>query len=298
MPTAKPGLKAFPIALSKACFSALQRAVGKAPPSMIPQKPARPNSPSFCEKNHRNSKFAVPQSFFWRPRQASPMMSVISMRAQPSFRPPEFTLGTFGEKLRKQREQRGISLDAISTITKISTRMLRAIEDEHFDQLPGGVFSKGFVRAYARQVGLNEEEAVADYLTALRENQIQSQTVYPNFGSVAGKSATDRAELDHRNPDRDNGVRGSDFKSSDLGRTPNGGLYHNDVAGGLQSRPRRTDDRRKDVRRSGDREVDLNQAVGHQVQSHEDFAEERRLSKGLLGKDLPGKDLPGNDLLR
>ena len=215
------------------------------------------------------------------------------MRAQPSFRPPELTVGTFGEKLRKQREQRGISLDTISTITKISPRMLRAIEDEHFDQLPGGVFSKGFVRAYARQVGLNEEEALADYLTALRENQIQSQTVLPNFGSVAAKSATDRAELDHRNPDRGNGVRGSDFKSPDLGHTHNGGLYHNDVAAGLPSRPRRTDDRRKEVRRSGDREVDLNKAVGHQVRSHEDFPEELRLSK-----DLPGKDLPGNNLLR
>jgi hypothetical protein len=222
------------------------------------------------------------------------MMSVIAMRAQPSFRPPELTVGTFGEKLRQQREQRGISLDTISTITKISPRMLRAIEEEHFDQLPGGVFSKGFVRAYARQVGLNEEEAVADYLTALRENQIQSQTVLPHFGSVAIKSATDRAELNHRNPDRDNGVRGSDFKSPDLGHTHNGSLYHNDVAAGLPSQPRRTDDRRKGVRRLGDREVDLNQAVGHQVRSHEDFPEERRLSKGLLGKDLPGRDLPGN----
>jgi len=225
------------------------------------------------------------------------------MRAQPSFRPPEFTVGTFGEKLREQREQRGISLDTISTITKISPRMLRAIEDEHFDQLPGGVFSKGFVRAYARQVGLNEEEAVADYLTALRENQIQSQTVLPNFGSVAAKSATDRAELDHRNPNRDNGVRGNDFKSPDLGHIHNGSRYHNDVAAGLQSRPPRTDDRRKEVRRSGDREVDLNKAVGHQVRSHEDFPAERRLSTGLPGKDLPGKDLPskdlpGNDLLR
>jgi len=220
------------------------------------------------------------------------------MRAQPSFRPPELTVGTFGEKLRKQREQRGISLDTISTITKISPRMLRAIEDEHFEQLPGGVFSKGFVRAYARQVGLNEEEAVADYLTALRENQIQSQTVLPNFGSAAGKSATDRAELNHRNPDRDNGVRGRDFKGSDLGRSHNGGLYHNDGAAGLQSRPRGTDDRRKEVRRSGDREVDLDQAVGHQVRSHKDFPEERRLSQGLPGKDLPGKDLPGNDHLR
>ena len=78
-------------------------------------------------------------------------------------------MGAFGEKLRKQREQQGIALDAISDTTKISTRMLRALEDEHFDQLPGGVFNKGFVRAYARQVGLNEEEAIADYLAAVRE---------------------------------------------------------------------------------------------------------------------------------
>jgi Helix-turn-helix domain/Domain of unknown function (DUF4115) len=90
-------------------------------------------------------------------------------------------VGAFGEKLRKQREQQGIALDAISNTTKISTRMLRALEDEHFDQLPGGVFNKGFVRAYARQVGLNEEEAVADYLVALRESQIQAHAILPDF---------------------------------------------------------------------------------------------------------------------
>ncbi len=90
-------------------------------------------------------------------------------------------MGAFGEKLRKQREQRGIALDAISNTTKISTRMLRALEDEHFDQLPGGVFNKGFVRAYARQVGLDEEEAIADYLAALRESQIQAQAILPDF---------------------------------------------------------------------------------------------------------------------
>jgi cytoskeletal protein RodZ len=90
-------------------------------------------------------------------------------------------VGAFGEKLRQRREQRGISLDAISTTTKISTRMLRAIEDEHFDQLPGGVFNKGFVRAYARAVGINEEEAISDYLAALRESQVNAQTILPNF---------------------------------------------------------------------------------------------------------------------
>jgi hypothetical protein len=98
-------------------------------------------------------------------------------------------VGAFGEKLRKQREQRGIALDAISSTTKISTRMLRALEDERFDQLPGGVFNKGFVRAYARQVGLDEEEAVTDYLAALRESQIQQQSILPEFRAPAGKSS-------------------------------------------------------------------------------------------------------------
>jgi hypothetical protein len=81
-------------------------------------------------------------------------------------------VGVFGEKLRKQREQRGLELEAISNTTKISIRMLRALEEEQFQQLPGGVFNRGFVRAYARQVGLNEEEAIADYVTALRESML------------------------------------------------------------------------------------------------------------------------------
>lgn len=98
-------------------------------------------------------------------------------------------MGAFGEKLRKQREQRGIALDAISNSTKISTRMLRALEEEKFDQLPGGVFNKGFVRAYARQVGLDEDEAISAYLEALRETQVQSQQILPNFRASRADTA-------------------------------------------------------------------------------------------------------------
>ena len=77
-----------------------------------------------------------------------------------------YGLGAFGEALRKEREKRGITLDSVSDGTKISTRFLRALEAEQFDQLPGGVFNKGFVRAYARHVGLDEDKVVADYLVA------------------------------------------------------------------------------------------------------------------------------------
>ena len=72
----------------------------------------------------------------------------------------------FGERLRREREMRGIGLDEIADATKIGSRSLRALEEENFGQLPGGIFNKGFVRAYARYLGIDEEQAVSDYLAA------------------------------------------------------------------------------------------------------------------------------------
>jgi cytoskeletal protein RodZ len=78
-------------------------------------------------------------------------------------------MGTFGDRLRREREMRGITLDEITESTKISRRHLEALEGEHFDQLPGGVFNKGFVRAYARFLGIDGDQAVADYSAASNE---------------------------------------------------------------------------------------------------------------------------------
>jgi cytoskeletal protein RodZ len=77
-------------------------------------------------------------------------------------------VASFGEHLRRAREERKITLQEICATTKISSRMLQALEDERFDLLPGGIFNKGFVRAYARCVGLNEERTVAEYLAAAK----------------------------------------------------------------------------------------------------------------------------------
>ena len=82
---------------------------------------------------------------------------------------------TFGARLKREREKRSISLDDVSAATKISLRMLRALEEEKFEQLPGGIFNKGFVRAYARHLGIDEEQAVADYLEAAGENAPKAQ---------------------------------------------------------------------------------------------------------------------------
>ena len=79
-------------------------------------------------------------------------------------------MGSFGDRLQREREMRGITLEEIAEATKIGTRSLRALEQQDFDKLPGGIFNKGFVRAYARYLGLDEEQAVADYLAALGES--------------------------------------------------------------------------------------------------------------------------------
>jgi cytoskeleton protein RodZ len=78
-------------------------------------------------------------------------------------------VGSFGEHLRREREMRGISLDEIMATTKIGRRLLLALEEEQFDLLPGGIFNKSYVRAYAKCVGMNEDEAVAEYLEAAQE---------------------------------------------------------------------------------------------------------------------------------
>jgi cytoskeleton protein RodZ len=77
------------------------------------------------------------------------------------------TKGTFGDSLKREREMRGVSLDEISAATRIATRFLQAIENEQWDQLPGGVFNRGFVRAVARYLGLDEENIVAEYALAV-----------------------------------------------------------------------------------------------------------------------------------
>ena len=91
-------------------------------------------------------------------------------------------MGQFGDKLRRERELRGITLDEVAIATKIGTRNLRALEEEKFSQLPGGIFNKGFVKAYARYVGIDEEQAVGDYMVA---NQALAASGEVNIAVVA-----------------------------------------------------------------------------------------------------------------
>jgi len=76
---------------------------------------------------------------------------------------------SFGEQLRLAREARGISLREISDQTRISTRYLEAIESGDLKRLPGGIFNRSFIKAYARYVGYDETEALEAYARTARE---------------------------------------------------------------------------------------------------------------------------------
>ncbi len=76
---------------------------------------------------------------------------------------------SIGEKLRLARETRGITLREISEQTRISMRYLEAIEGDDYKHLPGGIFNRSFIRAYAKFIGYDEDEAIEDYARTLRE---------------------------------------------------------------------------------------------------------------------------------
>jgi cytoskeletal protein RodZ len=80
----------------------------------------------------------------------------------------ELTAGTmsFGEELKRERELREISLREVSEATKISLRYLEALERNDFKNLPGGVFNRGFVRAYSQFIGIDPDSMVDAYMQA------------------------------------------------------------------------------------------------------------------------------------
>ncbi len=91
-------------------------------------------------------------------------------------------MGNFGTRIKREREMRGITLEEIASATKIGTRSLQALEDEQFDRLPGGIFNKGFVRAYAKYLGIDEEQAVADFLAASGAGELEAAEEEPETG--------------------------------------------------------------------------------------------------------------------
>jgi cytoskeletal protein RodZ len=101
-----------------------------------------------------------------------------------------------GGKLRLAREARGIALRDISDQTRISMRFLEAIESHDFKRLPGGIFNRSFVRAYARQIGYDEAEAVEEYASLMREQGEDGDDSIKPFKSLVYTDGSDH----HRSP--------------------------------------------------------------------------------------------------
>jgi cytoskeletal protein RodZ len=74
------------------------------------------------------------------------------------------TCESFGTTLRGARERAGVSIRHIADTTKLSVRNLRALEDNHITQLPGGIYRRAIVRAYAAHVGLDPEVTLRAFL--------------------------------------------------------------------------------------------------------------------------------------
>ncbi len=74
---------------------------------------------------------------------------------------------TLGEKLRQAREERGVSISEVAEQTRISPLYLDSIEKNDFKTLPGGIFNKGFIKSYAKFIGYDEHQALAEYQKAI-----------------------------------------------------------------------------------------------------------------------------------
>jgi cytoskeleton protein RodZ len=97
------------------------------------------------------------------------------------------TTGGFGRKLREARERKGVSLRQIANATKISVSALEALERNDISRLPGGIFSRSFVRAYAIEVGLEPEETIREFLA-----------LFPNDSISAGHPTSISTQIEDR----------------------------------------------------------------------------------------------------
>lgn len=89
----------------------------------------------------------------------------------------EGAVETVGQILRKKREARGMSVAEVSRVTRIPLVTLQSIERDHFDDLPGEVFVRGFLRSFAQTVGLSAPDILARYTQSRRVTEVTQMPV-------------------------------------------------------------------------------------------------------------------------
>lgn len=104
-------------------------------------------------------------------------------------------MADFGAELREARERKGISLRQIAAATKISVVALEALERNDVSRLPGGIFSRAFVRSYATEIGIDPDEAIRKFLV-----QFPAEAAYVPNGTAQAASGEGRPRVGRESP--------------------------------------------------------------------------------------------------
>jgi transcriptional regulator with XRE-family HTH domain len=97
---------------------------------------------------------------------------------------------TFGPRLRSERERRGISLETIATVTKVSADLWDGLERNDFSRWPTGIFARAFVRDYAKAVGLDADEIVDEFCRLFAIGDRRAERVIKAQGALIGHAVT------------------------------------------------------------------------------------------------------------
>jgi cytoskeletal protein RodZ len=109
---------------------------------------------------------------------------------------PDRPVTDFGERLRRARDSRGVSLRQVANITRITVRALEAVERNDLSRLPGGIFTRSFVRAYAAEVGLDPEGTLREFLAQCPEEGTAIPTSEPStIDGIGRESWVERAPV-------------------------------------------------------------------------------------------------------
>src|SRR4029453_6270037 len=100
-----------------------------------------------------------------------------------------------GAVLRRTRELRGLSLHQIAAATKLSPAALEAIERDDISRLPGGIFTRAFVRAYAKELGVDPERTLHDFLAQFPDRQVEPHVAQPAVPAEPAVESYDAARM-------------------------------------------------------------------------------------------------------
>jgi cytoskeletal protein RodZ len=101
----------------------------------------------------------------------------------------------FGLKMKRAREERGISLRQIADVTKISATVFEALERNDIKRLPGGIFSRSFVRAYAIEIGLDPDQTVREFLSHFPDDELTAGSRHVPYEEIVPPEAPGRRRL-------------------------------------------------------------------------------------------------------